>query len=86
MRAAFADQLVGENSKQQIFYNSFFFRILSEVFESVNQHVEKLVAIFLDPRINRTSVNVFERLAEILRVEVLLLQLHQRTENSFHLV
>jgi hypothetical protein len=69
-------QFIGELTIEQVLHYFFFFSALSQLFNSVNQHDEKFVYIFLDSRVNGSSINIFECLAELFRVVVLLFQLH----------
>lgn len=48
--------------------------------------MEKFVDILLHPWVDGATIDVLERFAEILRVIILLLQLHQRTEDFLYLV
>ncbi len=86
MRAAFADELVGEDALEQILDHLVLFLALDQVFHSVHRHVKELVHVFLDHRIDWAAVNVLESRAEVLRVEILSLNFHEPTKDHFELV
>ena len=48
--------------------------------------MEKLIHVFLNSRIYRTTIDIFEGLAELLRVVVLLFKFHQSAEYALDLV
>jgi hypothetical protein len=48
--------------------------------------MEKLIYVLLDPRIDRTSVNIFEGQTELFGIVVLFFELHESAKNSFDLV
>jgi hypothetical protein len=76
MRTAIHVQFIRELTIEQVLHYFFFFSALSQLFNSVNQHDEEFVDVFLNSRVNRSSVNIFECLTELFRVVVLLFQLH----------
>lgn len=48
--------------------------------------MEELIYVFLDSWIDWTAIDIFESLAELFRVIVLLLKLHESAENALNLV
>ena len=86
MWTSLANQLICENAIEQVFHHSLFLGPLYHAFDSINKHVEELIHVFLNSWIDWTTINIIESLAELLRVVVLLLKLHQSAENTFNLV
>jgi len=80
------NQFIGENSVEQVFHHSFFLGSFNHAFDSINKHVEKLIHVLLDSWIDRTTVDIFESLAEFLRIVVLLFKFHQSAKYSFNLI
>jgi len=86
MGAPFADELICEDTIEQVLHYFLFFGAFDQVLDPVDEHIEELVDISLNHRVNRLSIDVLKRKAELLRVEVLLLDFLKCAKDSLDLV
>ena len=86
MRTSFADELICEDSIEQVLHYFLFFGAFDKVFNPVDEHIEELIDISLNHRVYRLSIYVLKRKAELLGVEVLLLDFLKCAKDSLDLV
>ena len=86
MRTVFANNFIHECAVEQILHDLLFLCVLGKCLNFVDEWIEEFVGVFLDGRVDRASIYIFEGFTELLGVVVLLLQVHEASKDALDLV